>query len=489
MAYTINRYAGATYVTVQDGTVDATSDLRFVGKNYAGYGEIQNENFLFLLENFSGTSQPPKAVSGQVWYDSSTAKLKFYNGTKFKNTGGAEVSATQPNGLTAGDFWWDSGNNQLYAFDGSSYILIGPQSTGSGVTQMRSKTVKDTTSTNRSVIAATINDEVVYLISSIEFTIDSTDASNAITGFDVVKKGLTMINTLAATNGVTSTAHQYWGTASNALRLGGNLASDFVLSSAGSFAGVIRFADVGLTVGDSNDLIIKIENGNDGVISNQVGTNSVIKVKANNAAGAETHSATFTALGMTPATTNTFDIGASGNVWANVYATAFQGNATSASSLKLSGTLYAPDASATANSAAIRDASGNLTANLFQGIATQARYADLAEMYTTDKEYPIGTIMCVGGDAETKSASTSSHAIGVISAEPAYLMNSALDGQAIGLKGRVPVRVTGVVSKGQAIYAWADGIGSTSASTGFVGIALEASTDAQEKLIECVLKV
>ena len=124
MAYTINRYSGATLATVQDGTVDATSDLRFVGKNYAGYGEIQNENFLFLLENFSGTSQPPKAISGQVWYDSSVQKLKFYNGTKFKNTGGAEVSATQPTGLTSGDFWWDSGNNQLYAFDGSSFILV-----------------------------------------------------------------------------------------------------------------------------------------------------------------------------------------------------------------------------------------------------------------------------------------------------------------------------------------------------------------------------
>ena len=56
MAYTINKYSGATLVVVQDGTVDVTTDLTFVGKNYAGYGEIQNENFLFLLENFSGTS-------------------------------------------------------------------------------------------------------------------------------------------------------------------------------------------------------------------------------------------------------------------------------------------------------------------------------------------------------------------------------------------------------------------------------------------------
>ena len=103
MAYTINKYSGATLVVVQDGTVDLTTDLTFVGKNYAGYGEIQNENFLFLLENFSGTSQPPKPVSGQIWHDSTNGKIKFYDGTKFKTTGGAEVSTTQPTGLTAGD--------------------------------------------------------------------------------------------------------------------------------------------------------------------------------------------------------------------------------------------------------------------------------------------------------------------------------------------------------------------------------------------------
>ena len=52
MPYTINRYNGTVVTTVADGTVDTTTDLKLIGKNYAGYGEIQNENFLFLLENF-----------------------------------------------------------------------------------------------------------------------------------------------------------------------------------------------------------------------------------------------------------------------------------------------------------------------------------------------------------------------------------------------------------------------------------------------------
>ena len=52
MAYTIDRYSGVTLTTVEDGTVDQTTDIKLVGKNYAGYCEIQNENFLHLLENY-----------------------------------------------------------------------------------------------------------------------------------------------------------------------------------------------------------------------------------------------------------------------------------------------------------------------------------------------------------------------------------------------------------------------------------------------------
>ncbi len=50
MAYAIDRYNNTLLTTVEDGTVDQTTDLKFIGKNYAGYGEIQNENFLFYLK-------------------------------------------------------------------------------------------------------------------------------------------------------------------------------------------------------------------------------------------------------------------------------------------------------------------------------------------------------------------------------------------------------------------------------------------------------
>ncbi len=67
-------------------------------------------------------------------------------------------------------------------------------------------------------------------------------------------------------------------------------------------------------------------------------------------------------------------------------------------------------------------------------------------------------------------------------------MNNSIKGQAIGLKGRVPVRVEGPVHKGQPVYAWKDGVGTTTATRALVGIALETVGEVGEKLVECVLK-
>jgi len=144
---------------------------------------------------------------------------------------------------------------------------------------------------------------------------------------------------------------------------------------------------------------------------------------------------------------------------------------------------------ATASTIAARDSSGNLTANVFNGVATSARYADLAEKYTTDKEYPVGTVMVVamGGDSEcTQSFAPGQIAVGVISEKPAFLMNRDAEGQAIALRGRVPVRVIGPISKGQTVIASTDGR-AIYGGVNPVAIALESSMDFNEKLVECVI--
>ena len=70
------------------------------------------------------------------------------------------------------------------------------------------------------------------------------------------------------------------------------------------------------------------------------------------------------------------------------------------------------------------------------------------------------------------------------------MMNSEAEGQYIGLKGRLPVRVNGAVKKGQAVYVDNNGCASTAINGGsLVGVALETNSDEAEKLVECILKV
>ena len=99
--------------------------------------------------------------------------------------------------------------------------------------------------------------------------------------------------------------------------------------------------------------------------------------------------------------------------------------------------------------------SGNVTASYFVGTATQAQYADLAEIYEADAEYEPGTVVKIGGEKEITQ--TSNHAdpdvFGVISTNPAYLMNAEAEGLAVALTGRVPVKVLGKVKKGERLVS------------------------------------
>lgn len=125
----------------------------------------------------------------------------------------------------------------------------------------------------------------------------------------------------------------------------------------------------------------------------------------------------------------------------------------------------------------------------FRGVSTTAKYADLAEKYLTDREYEVGTVIAVGGDAEVTASQSGDLAIGVISAAPAYLMNSEAGGQAVALKGRVPVRVVGVVKKGQQLVAAEDGT-ARAVDGGHLNkfaVALETNNDAGIKLVEAII--
>ena len=137
-----------------------------------------------------------------------------------------------------------------------------------------------------------------------------------------------------------------------------------------------------------------------------------------------------------------------------------------------------------------RDGSGDFSAGIATLTATQARYADVAEMYLSDQEYDPGTVVTIGGVYEVTLCALGDYPAGVVSTDPAYLMNSELTaGLPIALVGRVPVRIFGSVMKGQKVYSDLMGRASKNADGSLVGISLEDNSDPGEKLVECMLKV
>jgi len=498
MAYQINRFNRSLLTTVEDGTLDETTDIKFVGKNYAGYGEAHNENFLFLLENFSGANEPPKPISGQLWFDTAAQRMKFRDSNnKWRTVGGAEVSASQPAGLATGDFWWDSGNEQLYVFNGTEFILIGPQDAGDGITQMVSQTVIDTTDVSRSVIVAYINDVPVHVISPNEFTIKNLSGNN-IDGFGTIRQGITLRDT-DNENGETTSQYRFHGTATNAVKLGGLNASEFARTGDPSFDVQIEAAASGIIAGGVFSFSVEDGIAGDedyGVLINNSGPDNDIRFRTQNAQGSLTTSIRIKHDGVFPIVDNTIDLGGSSLKFNEVYATSFKGIADKALELR-HGTSgddyrYASEANV-AGTIAVRDSDKTITADIFNGIASQARFADLAEKYTVEHIHPVGTVMavCEHEDHEICPCKLSGFPVGVISAEPAFLMNKDLEGgQAIALEGRVPVRVLGTVKKGDILYVDAHGCASTTyTGNPTVGVALESSDTESEKLVEAILKL
>ena len=193
---------------------------------------------------------------------------------------------------------------------------------------------------------------------------------------------------------------------------------------------------------------------------------------------------------------------------AGTVTTAAQGNITSVGTLTslsvtgniststgLVGTLYT-------NS--IINTGANLTGNIGSATlyfntafvkATSAQYADLAENYEADAEYAPGTVLAFGGDKEVTVANEvgSTRVAGVVSTNPAYLMNSGLETAhiaTVALTGRVPTSVVGNVSKGDMMIAGGNGVAIACATPSVgtvIGKALQNYNSDQPGVIEVVV--
>ena len=173
MAYTINKTDGTPIVVVADGQIDqATTDITLVGKNYSGFGEFLNENFVKILENFASQSQPSNPLEGQLWYDTAEARIKVYSGVSWKSIGTAVLSESRPLQVGVGDFWFNSIDKQLYFYDGVRDYLLGPDfSFNQGISGIRVEQIEDNNRRFRTVTALYTAGALSGYFSSVEFVI------------------------------------------------------------------------------------------------------------------------------------------------------------------------------------------------------------------------------------------------------------------------------------------------------------------------------
>ena len=384
MAYTIFNTRNNELAVVEDGTIDNSTDLKLIGKNYAGYGEIQNENFVYLLENFAGANQPPRPIAGQLWFDTSDSKIKVYDGNDenvFVPLGNVHIGA-KPTGaaITAanvnkGDLWWDDVTSQLYAHNGATsgdpFVLIGPKGSQDVRTEIQDAVVYDSlfagqpdpTPYQHRILKSYIDDVVVFIASNDEFTLDD---SNAISGFDRIKKGITLVNTELANDGVTTGNYSFHGSASNALRLGGTLAAEFVQRSNPVFITQVDIDDNdGLLIGPNNEVLLKV-GSNEAILESTI-TNAKMNFKVKDAGGSTVTPLTLRSTGPMPVTDNSFDIGSTGLRWKQIHAVNFKGIADNADSVLSDGTYKIATRTNTNDSIVTRDSVGDIFATSFRG--------------------------------------------------------------------------------------------------------------------------
>lgn len=252
MAYSINKTDGTTVAIVADGQIDQFStDITLIGKNYSGFGEVLNENFIKLLENFAKTSQPLNPIQGQIWFDSSELKLKVYNGTMFVPVSSATVSISQPLTLGIGDLWFDDRNKQLFFYDGINTILLGPDySESQGLSGLRVATILDNLNQSRVITYLYTNGVLIGIFSKESFT-----PKLPIPGFSGnIQTGFSAGNLAGIKFNVTCT---------NSDQLGGQPADIYVKNNTSNIINgqLVLASNLGLIVGESGQAQLLVNNG------------------------------------------------------------------------------------------------------------------------------------------------------------------------------------------------------------------------------------
>lgn len=273
-----------TSVVVPDmppGINAVDTSLSLVGKGYPNYGQKYAENFLHLLENFSGPYPPQNPIEGQLWYDTSdpTNKvLRVMDGTstaaRWPNATGIYQQPTNPLGngiisLRLGDIWVDTANNQLKIFNSANWTVVGPStSTNSGPFVTTIADNKSPIPNLYEVVETRVNDTVISIESGAAFIPNPT-----IPGFTALVTG-TNISSYATINGRASSA--------SALAIAsGN--SNIIVSADKFLRKDVDQVINGKIVFQNHDPLNLIEaQGRDGIIINTSSDDSYVQLYKNN---------------------------------------------------------------------------------------------------------------------------------------------------------------------------------------------------------------
>jgi hypothetical protein len=425
MSYTLTLTNGTLLENLADGSLDTTTtSVGLIGRNYAGYGQSLNENFIKMLEHFSNSTAPTNPLKGQIWYDSTNAVLKVYNGTAWKEITNTNPSSSAPSNSQTGDFWWDSTNSFLKLYNGSSWITIGPVTPpGAAVTSLVPNNLTDQVSAVHTVGNIMINNKLAAIISS--DTTSFTPASPSLAGgFTTITPGYNVLNNMLVGGTVTA----------NGLAITGTATFNGAPIATTSGGGMASFAAINSTpIGNA--------------------TPSTGAFTTLSATGATTLTTLSVTGNITPTANLSYNLGSTSAWFNNIY-----------------------------------------------GTAIHAQYADLAERFASDQPYSAGTVVELGGPAEIMAAGQdlSDNVFGVISTNAAYLMNSGAGSNTthppVAVQGRVPVRVTGIIRKGDRLVSAGNGLARAGARNeitawNVIGRALADKLDSGEGLIEAVVKL
>lgn len=398
MAYTIVKSDGTVLTTIADGTINTTSTtLGLPGRNYAGYGQSLDTNFVHQLENFADSTPPANPLRGQLWFNTNDSTLYVC-----PSDGAAQ----------------------------SAWLALTSTSSG-GTTTFGSVTVTGTLQANNVVATYAVTSD------SVSCTTLTVTGNASLTGNTAISNAnVSTLRTTSITTGSQSTA----GTITGAWTVNGASSGNAMIVTGGNI-----FANVGIRTdgyfyanGDPFNPSGTYNNGN--VFDYMTGSNAVTQFSGN--------------IAPTKVTT-----------------TAIAGGGTIAGIWTLS-----------------------------SGARLNATYADLAERFEADTAYDAGTVVELGGDKEITAVQyeLSEDVFGVVSDTAAYLMNAGAGNDTthppVAVGGRVKVKVTGKVKKGQRLVSAGNGIARAAKqgeanSFNTIGRALAAKTTDSVGVVEAFVSI